>query len=295
MFGSVRQTATTRVKRLHQRESKGQGPAIQGACAGPDRCILFLPAGNIFASCASHHILLILTQTGGAASVAPTPTSATTAQSAGAAGPPSGRSERRLAPAAATSASYRRQGARIQQRERSSGEHDADESSNREEGFGGSGPHAPSCVAATQPLPSTVLTMTLRQHHDNDEPLALHRGGDAGSEGLDADTTAEDEAAAAVAVRLPTLTAPRIAEAIWVNLAGASANTYSAAGDASTAATPPWAAARRDSAEGDEAELPRPLGSDHVALPRLWPHRHAVRRPVTLQRQNRTGRQAGCY
>ena len=203
--------ATTRVKRLQP--ARKQGPAIRGACAGPDRCILFLPAGYIFASWASHHTLLILKQTGGAASVAPTPTPTTTAPSAVAAGPPSGRSERRLAPAAATSASYRRQGARIQQREqreRSSGEHDADELSNREEGFGCSGPHAPSCVAATQPLPSTVLTMTLRQHHDSDEPLALHRGGDAGSEGLDADTTAEDEAAAAVAVRLPTLTAPRM-------------------------------------------------------------------------------------
>ena len=61
--------------------------------------------------------------------------------------------------------------------------------------------------------------------------------------------------------------------------AGASANTYRAAGDAGTAATPPWAAARRDNADGDKADLPRPLGSDHVALPRLWPHRHAVRRP----------------
>ena len=151
--------------------AREQGPAIQGACAGPDRCILFLPAGYIFASWASHHTLLILKQTGGAASVAPTPTPTTTAPSAVAAGPPSGRSERRLAPAAATSASYRRQGARIQQREqreRSSGEHDADELLNREEGFGGSGPHTPSCVAASQPLPSTVPT--LRQHHDNDEP-----------------------------------------------------------------------------------------------------------------------------
>ena len=58
--------------------------------------------------------------------------------------------------------------------------------------------------------------------------------------------------------------------------ARASANTYRDSGDDGNAATPPWAAAQRDSAEGEEAELPRPPGSDHLGLPRLWPHRHAV-------------------
>ena len=112
--------------------------------------------------------------------------------------------------------------------------------------------------------------------------------------------------------RPPALTAPRSGEATrgatrgGDSGGGASADRYRAAGDDGAAATPPWAAAQLDSADGKEAELPRPPGSDPGAgtarapASSTWLYRGCGRAhmqfgdPVTLQCQHRAGRQAGC-
>jgi len=132
-------------------------------------------------------------------------------------------------------------------------------------------------------------------------------GGDAGSEGLDADAGAEADAAAAAEA------ADFDCAEEWGGDAGgdsggggASADPYRAAGDDGTAATPPWAAAQGGGADAEEAELPRPPGSDPGAgtarapAPPTWLCRGCGRAdtqfgdPVTLQCQHRAGREAGC-
>ena len=104
--------------------------------------------------------------------------------------------------------------------------------------------------AATLPVRSAPAPLE-RHDPDIDDEEFDRAGGDAGSEGLDADAEAEAEAAAAAAAEAAGFDCAEE----WGGDAGAdsggsaSADPFRAAGDDGAAATPPWAAAQLDSAD----------------------------------------------
>ena len=128
-------------------------------------------------------------------------------------------------------------------------------------------------------------------------------GGDAGSEGLDADTGTEAEAAAAAAAEAADFDRGVGRRRGGDSGGGAFADPNRGTGDGGAAATPLWAAPG-DSADAQESELSRPPDSDpgaaHAPASTIWFCRSCGRAdtqfgdPVTLQFQHRTGRQAGC-
>ena len=156
------------------------------------------------------------------------------------------------------------------------------------------------------PLPVRSAPAPLQRHDpDMDDEEGDRAGGDAGSEGLDADAEAEADAAAAEAADFDCAEKWR-GDAGGDSGGGASADRYRAAGDDGAAATPPWAAVQLDCADGKNAELPRPPGSDPGAgtgrapASSTWLYRGCGRArmqfgdPVTLQCQHGAERQAGC-